>query len=501
MVLHITNMIWKQIRHTKSCLRMSIIYVALVPANPNRIGFPMYATDFVVRPLFRTMKCINPSTRSARGKCMVFIDEFGLVYHNWKDFVENTKYPDTTIVAPRLGVFDRSETTGEVQLISFTAPRTAEIVEAEQIIETGMTNLGLASLGVFVASILFPIAAPIVTAATYIGTGVGVLSATRSVGTLMEQNHREQDISFTSEHARGHWLAIVGSLAAFGAAGAASAVRSATIAGTVTPSLLRLSNSMFFAAVFVNGVSVGNSVLTAVNRGTITPGEVLQLSAALFLFTHSVYNFRTAQQLQRDTFNQHTRDYQETLSRNGQRRFRNRLNGRIRNQGFAAAAGDQMRNLNSAEHYNTNFRGTPGYERATSGVQYQRMQEKLAAAFVLHKPRSMEILVGVHMVIVERCGEEMFELFKKMAERILERYAGVAGFTIEDVIFECYEVVKNYAERRGIPISAVLALFDGFSYSSIPPCVKYWFEVFIPEVGTVVCRNCGGRKFEIEHYN
>lgn len=127
----VADRIWDQVKHTggDSCLRMSIVYIGLVDKSSMD---PLSEVDYVIRPLFRAIKCLDPYTRSTRDKCMVFVDEFGWVFENWKAFVKEVHYPATMIVAPTNGVFTRSQQPrdyGRVKLFAFKAPQKAWTID------------------------------------------------------------------------------------------------------------------------------------------------------------------------------------------------------------------------------------------------------------------------------------------------------------------------------------------------------------------------------------
>lgn len=184
---------------------MSIVYIAMVKADSVS---PLNEINFVIRPLFRTMKCLNSITRSAEGKCMVFVDEFGWVYQSWKSFVQETLYPDTLIVAPEVGVFTRREDTGVVRLFYFKAPKTAEEIKKEQSWNTAMTIGGLGSAAVLGAASVFPVTAPFIWGAAIVGGIVSLVSTAKSVSQLQKRNAHEQSIRLGDREARAHWLAV-----------------------------------------------------------------------------------------------------------------------------------------------------------------------------------------------------------------------------------------------------------------------------------------------------
>lgn len=97
-----------------------------------------------------------------------------------------------------------------------------------------------------------------------------------------------------------------------------------------------------------------------------------------------------------------------------------------------------------------------------------------------------------YKVVVQEVGEDYWEIFKKIAELIIERMINSGGLTIERVIRECFFVVHKYAMDKLKPIVVVLDDFDGLNYNSIPLFIREWFSVYTPTVGTRICNECEG---------
>ena len=457
---------------------------------------PLQEVDYMVRPLFRTMKCLDKANRSAEGKCMVFVDEFGWVYQSFGAFAAETLYPATQIVAPVRGVFSRNND-GQVRLVYFKAPKTAAQIEAEQWTNIGMTVGGLGAAAVLGAAAFFPVTAPFVWGAIGVGALVGTVSGGMSAAKLVERSKHEQDIGLGDRESRAHWLAITGTLVGFAASGAASVLRSVAVAGNVSTGLIYTSNTIFGASIFINGVCVGNSIWDMTQSGEVTTGDMLQLSVSLFLFSHSMYNFQTAHTIVTETQNLHLRDYKQTLSRNGQRRFQRKLNGRVREHGVTKGTGDTIRNLNTAEHYNNNFRGTALYQNSAGLAENAKLRETLSNSFTRFElePESLGNLVTIYTVIMKTSGEDVFELLKKMAELIFRKYITTATLRIEDILSDCYQILKKFADSRRMSIEDVLVSFDGLTFDTIPRMVKEWFEALVPKVGPQCCPDCKGMRF------
>lgn len=473
---------------------MSIIYIGLVKGD-NAGSSPLHCSNYLIRPLFRTMKCIDRESRSATGKCMVFVDEFGWVYPNWRAFKEHTIYADSYIVAPAMGVFTRTDQ-GHVQLDMFRAPNTADEIEMQKWKDRGLTIGALGSAAVLAGAAVFPFTAPVVWSAAAVGVFVGAVSGVNNISQLVKRRYHEQDIGLGHREARSHWLAICGTVLGFAASGATSLVRGAATAGNVSKSLLVASNTVCGASIFVNGVSVGNSIFSvAVDSRPLTRSEFLQLSVSLFLFTHSVYNFRTAQQMVRETQTEHVASYKETLSKNGKRNFQKKMNARTKEVGESGAMGDTIRNLNTAEHYQANYKGTAGYKSTTGGLENAKVKESLLPTFVKYIPHCVSAMVSIYTVVVKNEGEDNWELLKKMAERILDRYIS-SGLKVETVIRDCYRIVHQEAKKKKVPLKDLLTQFKArdCTYESIPVVVRQHYAVFRPKAGSLTCKCCGGAR-------
>lgn len=396
-----------------------------------------------------------------------------------------------------LGVFSRNAR-GDVKMFYFEAPKTAEQIEKEKWTNVGITVGGLGSAAVLGTAAFFPVTAPFVWGAVFVGTVVGLVSGANSINQLINRSNHEQSIGLEDKEARAHWLAISGTVLGFAASGATSVLRGATTAGNVSKGLLYTANGILGSSIVVNGVSIGNSIWTVhTDSRPLTATDVLQLSASLFLFTHSVYNFQTAQRMVQEIQAQHLTDYKQTLSKNGQKRFQRKVNMRNRELGAPRGTGDTIRNLNTAEHYNNNFKGTSAYNTTASIAENRLLTDRLSNSFLQHRPESMGALVAIYVVVVKAVGEEYWELFKKMAIMILQRLGDRNGMPVEEVIRECFELVRQYSDRRGVTVEDVLMSFAGLTYESIPRFVREWFEMLTPTVGTEPCPECQGFKFKV----
>lgn len=120
---NLTDLIWSQRHFTGNVhLCMSPIFVFAVKDADisKKLTYPLNikSTNFSVHVVFRVQKC-NGCAVDANGQnkcCSIFVDEYGRVYQNWDDFMNNNKYDDGLIVAPKCGIYNCSPSDDRVLL-------------------------------------------------------------------------------------------------------------------------------------------------------------------------------------------------------------------------------------------------------------------------------------------------------------------------------------------------------------------------------------------------
>lgn len=165
--------------------------------------------------------------------CMVYVDETGRVYQNWKSFVEDNVLPAGTMVCPRRGIynFDKNR---DVILDVYCTPSGSTGAKVMSAAQTGSAVLGVGATCVPIAALAMPVAAPIMGAAALIGLGVGAFSTVTSALNLTDRKKHEQSISVTNSQARGSYLGIAGGIFGMAAAGATRMMTSMAAAGRAT---------------------------------------------------------------------------------------------------------------------------------------------------------------------------------------------------------------------------------------------------------------------------
>ncbi|XP_065360613.1 uncharacterized protein pst [Calliphora vicina] len=337
--------VWAQRKYTN---RTSVSYIFYVMVTKDEdFNTALDSTEFSCHPVFRCRKCVNRSDSSKC--CMIYVDETGRVYQNWKSFVDENVLPAGTMVAPRNGIYNFNKK-NEVILDIYCTPNGTTGAKAMNIAQTGSAVMGIGAACVPLAAIALPIAAPVVGAAGLIGLGVGAFTSITSALNLSDRKKHEQSISITDSQARGSYLGVIGGAVGVFAAGATRFMTSMAAAGKATAGIEVLVNGINISSIVLSGSGVANGVLDLIfkyNDGDkISSLDVLQLSASLVLFTHSVYNFQLASQIANDARVNSIKSYRETLSNRQRKMFDKMSKETVRIRGSTQGKMDIIRGVN-----------------------------------------------------------------------------------------------------------------------------------------------------------
>lgn len=165
---------------------------------------------------------------------MIYVDETGRVYPNWKSFVEENVLPAGTMILPRRGVynFDKND---DVILDVYCTPNGTPGAKLMNVAQTSSAVLGVGAACVPIAAALtLPVAAPVMAAAGLVGLGVGAFSTVTSALNLHDRKKHEQSINITDSQARASYLGIAGGVLGMAAAGATRFLNSMAVAGKAT---------------------------------------------------------------------------------------------------------------------------------------------------------------------------------------------------------------------------------------------------------------------------
>ncbi|XP_061389501.1 uncharacterized protein LOC133324674 [Musca vetustissima] len=338
--------LWAQRKYTNGNSVTYIFYVMVTDeedfaAAPN-------STKYSCHPVFRCRKCVDNNNSSTC--CMVYVDETGRVYQNWQSFVDDNVLPAGTMISPRRGVYN-FYTNGNVILDVYSTPNARPGAKVMSAAQTSTAVLGVGAACVPIAAALtLPVAAPVMAAAGIVGLGVGAFSTVTSALNLNDRRKHEQSISITDSQARASYLGIAGGLLGMAAAGATRFLNHMAAAGKATAGIEVIVNGINISTILVSGTGIANGVLDIIFKykddDTISTLDVLQLSASLVLFTHSVYNFQLASQIANEARTNSIKSYREALSNRQRRIFDKMSKETIRIRGDTQGKIDIIRNIN-----------------------------------------------------------------------------------------------------------------------------------------------------------
>ncbi|KAH8288271.1 hypothetical protein KR044_013071, partial [Drosophila immigrans] len=284
--------VWEQRVYTNGTLLSSIIYVLVADVGDPQLA--LQATHFSCHPVVRTRKCLQSEAGdNSENCCMIFVDELGRVYPNWTGYLQYNSLPKGLLIAPRLGVYTFGGA-GEDQLL-LTVQRTPASGLKQKLLQAGDSIACMVSVPV-AATLVLPVATPLLIAATAVGVSTAAYSTLRSVGRLIDRRWHAQSNSLRDREARSSWLGVVGGLVGLGATGATTAVSVASNRATLGAHLA--VRGLNVSAIVVSGGGVLNGVydlyLKVSDDESLTSYDVLQLASSLLIFTHSVNNLRIA---------------------------------------------------------------------------------------------------------------------------------------------------------------------------------------------------------------
>lgn len=346
------NSVWEQRKYTNRQSLTSIFYV-LVATNETNHNTAEDCKSWSCHPVFRARRCISDSNGKSNNSsdcCMIYVDENGRVYQNWESYLTENELPEGIMVAPRRGVYNLTMR-GRVILESYQTPAGSPKRKVLGVLDMTTAVGGMAAACVPLAGLAFTVAAPVMLVAGAVGLASAGYATARSGAQLVDRGLHEQSINVTDRTARNHWLGAIAGVVGLGAAGATSALTAATSAGREVGAITQLTvNGMNVSSILISGTGLTNGIfdlfLKYQDGDDISTMDALQLSASLFLFTHSVCNFKLASTIINDTANSRIGSYRETLSNRQRRMFDKMVKETTRVKGVKQANMDIIRNVN-----------------------------------------------------------------------------------------------------------------------------------------------------------
>lgn len=303
---NLAKTLWDQKKYAADkCLLMSPIFVCCIYDQADikdRLTYPLNikSTRFSIHPVFRVQKCTSRKANDCFKRCAIFVDEFARVYTNWTDFREKNKYDDSLVITPRCGIYSGSD--DDKVLLDIFLRRSGFTKN----LDTGSTVVGLASAGVAAAAFIptLVIAPAVVAGAAVAGISCAVYTGLRSAYNLYDRKNHKQSIAIKNREARASWLNIAAGTFTASAAGATQIIAKAAQNGQnvsqITQHTIKFMNIGALSLHTTGCIDGVHSMLYDFYNGEkISKVQLAQLSASLFLLTHSIKNFQAAQSLLR----------------------------------------------------------------------------------------------------------------------------------------------------------------------------------------------------------
>ncbi|XP_039487580.1 uncharacterized protein LOC120449263 [Drosophila santomea] len=377
----IFDAVWEQRKYTNRQSLTAIIYVIVV-TDETDVNRAEDCRAFSVHPVFRARRCVTDSSGTSSDSsncCNLFIDEVGRVYQNWEQYVQTNELPAGVMVAPERGIYRLVR--DQVRLDKYQTPAGTTNRRVLGYLDTGSAVGGFFAACVPIAALLtLPVSGPVMAVAGAVGLASAGYATTRSASRLVDRSQHEQSINVTDREARGHWLGVTAGAVGLGAAGATTALTTATNAGREVGAITQLTvNGMNISSIVVSGTGVANGVLDLILKAKdgddITGMDVLQLSASLVLLTHSVYNFKLASTIISETSNANIADYRRNLSNRQRRSFDKASKETVRLKGNSVGKLDIIRNVNemSPQEFNDLYKINKNLNQ--EGVRYSFASE------------------------------------------------------------------------------------------------------------------------------
>lgn len=205
----------------------------------------------------------------------------------------------------------------------------------------------------------WPLLGYIVLAAAIIGVISAAYSVCRSSMQIHDLSNHGKSISLLNPVARGCWLGIAGGVTGIVAGAASRGLTQLVAQGQHVSTFLRVSVNAFNAAcVTVSGMGLVNGfagIILKYNEEKISSLEIIQLSASLFLFTHSLYNFQTANAIIKQKQNMTINEFRQKLSKNQRKQFDRMSQQTVRMRGPDKGHSDVIRTLKAIPDKNNMF--------------------------------------------------------------------------------------------------------------------------------------------------
>ncbi|KAF3426827.1 hypothetical protein E2986_01094 [Frieseomelitta varia] len=267
-----------------------------------------------------------------------YIDIEGRVYKSWIQYKEKNNSPACTIVLPKDGFYqpDKSceitEEYSKVWLEILDSPACSTLQTFLNIGDTASSALGVAGIGLVIASMVTPVGPVVLGATVASGATSGLWTVGRSMQKLIDRSSHEQTINpLYDRSALCSWLAITGGTVGLASSGGSVILTKLAANGSNIGNITRVAyNTLLLSNIGINGFGIAHQAYCLYEKyqkeGKVDIADVAFLSAHILFFGNSVMNMQLAQNLIESTQGRILDDYRATLrSRNLRKQF-NRAN-------------------------------------------------------------------------------------------------------------------------------------------------------------------------------
>ncbi|XP_076679936.1 uncharacterized protein LOC143375079 isoform X1 [Andrena cerasifolii] len=251
-----------------------------------------------------------------------YIDMYERVYKSWTDYKENNVLPPCTMVLPKDGLYqpdpghEITDVSSDVWLEIVDSPSSSTLSSVLRSADTASSIIGIAGLGVGIASMFTPIG-PVVLGASAAAAGInGIWTIGRSAQNLMDKKSHEE--SLTDRAAICSWLAITGGTVGIAATGGTTILTRAVQNGAHINRAARLAyNSLVLSNLGVNGIGIAYQAYCIYQRyqegQEISTVDVLSLGTHILFFGNAVVNLQFAGELIESTQGRVLDDYRNSI--------------------------------------------------------------------------------------------------------------------------------------------------------------------------------------------
>lgn len=285
------------------------------------IFWPLNDSNLQCLPIFKV-----PKDKTSLDE--YFIDINARVYADWKDFLNNNKFPPCEYCYPEGGkyILDAQNKVVLEFALSPAAKISNKLVEC---LDYANASLSLGTMFVTAASIFAPLSSPLLATTAWVTRGISAYSVIRSGTTLHDRQTHKQNIGLRDTDSRSCWLAIgsstLGAVSSFASKVTEKLARSGQVVGKVGCTTI---NVLSFSNVALNGVGLLNHIYGLMEKRKnqkLSSLDILNLSASLLLFAHSAVNVKTAKSIIENAQSDVLQEFENSLRSNKHKKMFRRV--------------------------------------------------------------------------------------------------------------------------------------------------------------------------------